>query len=218
MTDAPSGAAYQATSWICRQPNAPMTLDLQEVGVNGTTPVTVTDTTSAASELTGYPYGSLIWNGDTSKPWIYPTCDPYSSLPSMVGIQSSNPQFAQYQLPTAQAHQMRNFVYGGGSVPQQGNPTYAAFGIMDSSQSAFLGLNQASVQNAAGNFVSPTATTVGDALASSHPCPSGSLSCPLGTYTSRLRGQSARPTRTRCRTSPMPWSRPRRCRRRRHRP
>ena len=53
---------------------------------------------------------------------------------------------------------------------------------MDSSEASFYGLYTASMENAAGNFVTPTVANLEAALAKLTPCPGGTLSCPVGTY------------------------------------
>ena len=69
-------------------------------------------------------------------------------------------------------------VVAGGSYTQMP----AGFGIMDSSEASFYGLNTASLENADGNFEAPTVANLEAAEANITPCPTDDLSCPAGTY------------------------------------
>jgi hypothetical protein len=55
---------------------------------------------------------------------------------------------------------------------------------MDSSQAQFLGLNEASLENASGNFVAPTTASVEAGLAAASLCTGSTISstCPANTY------------------------------------
>ena len=79
---------------------------------------------------------------------------------------------------------MRSWCYGGGVVPQPTSPENpcAGFGLMDSSEAQFFGLATASVENAAGKFVTPNAASLTAAAAALTPCGDHDLSCPAGTY------------------------------------
>ncbi len=184
MPGAPSGAEYEATNWICDQPKVPLTLDLAEVGQTGTVPVKVTDPVSAGTVLVTQPTNTNVPN--LSWTWPTPTCSAQSTLPPAgppVGSTGNNVQFAQFQEPQKQASQVRGYVLAGGEVPPGGaNAPSVGFAVMDSSQADFYGLDAARLENALGNFESPTATTIADALKNLTPCPSGQADCPVGTY------------------------------------
>ena len=65
---------------------------------------------------------------------------------------------------------------------QSASTPCAAFGLMDTSEAQFYGLSTASLENASGNFVAPTAASLQAAAAGFTPCPDADLSCPAGTY------------------------------------
>jgi hypothetical protein len=182
MPDAPSGALYQATSWICQQPNVPMTVDLSEVGQTQPVPVRVTDEHNAATELITQPNNPVI----NTEDWLWPTpgCSSQSTVPSVQTQSGGNgqpPSFSQLEFPSLQANDVRNYAYANNQYPQPDTFT-EGFAVMDSSDSLFYGLNSASLQNSAGNFVTPNQTSVADALENVTPCPTGELSCPQGTF------------------------------------
>ncbi|MBV8462330.1 MAG: hypothetical protein JO368_03495, partial [Acidimicrobiales bacterium] len=188
-----SGANYQATSWICGQPSEPMTVPVPEnTGPGGSTVVTnvsVTDTHASATELVGPPADGPVAgiNPSTGLPnWLWPTtgCSGQSVLPA---FQEQFNYFDQYTTPTQESNAIRSYVYG---VNGSGSPNLfpqpeqygLGFGLMDSSESEFYGLNASSVLNTSGQFVAPSSTTVENALENMQPCPANTLSCPAGTY------------------------------------
>ncbi len=182
MPDNPSGSVYQATTWICQQPPAPMSVTLPSATTPGSTlTTTLTDTNSAGTELVSQPANPAVSNEDWA--WPTPGCSTQSTLPAVPAItgQQGTPNFVQYQLPQAQANELRTYVYGGGQYPVAGT-YYDGFALMDSSEAQFYGLNMASLQNARGSFVAPSATSIASALANESPCPPAELQCPLGTY------------------------------------
>jgi len=145
--------------------------------------VKVTDTSVGSTTLTTVPLGSSVWPPFPGATWIYPQCQGYSTLPALAANGSS---FGSDQEPAFQAKAMRTWCYNGGVLPSPpGGPQEpcAAFGLMDSSEARFLGLSTASLENAAGNFVTPTANNLEAAAAGFTACPAADLSCPLGTYT-----------------------------------
>jgi hypothetical protein len=188
-SDIPNGSSYQATNWICSAPNTPYTVDVNEVtppaGQSNPVPVTVTDTNAANTTLTTAPTGSQVWPpiGSPNEPWVFPSCQPYSKFPSLA---TSSNDYGESQSPALQAKAIRQFAYGGGSVPVVAGGSYtqmpAGFGIMDSSEASFYGLNTASLENADGNFEAPTVANLEAAEANITPCPTDDLSCPAGTY------------------------------------
>ncbi len=180
-SDVPNGASYQASDWLCNAPTVPYPADFKLVGKSSPVSALVHDTTAAGTTLTTPPVGSNIWppSDDKSATWIFPTCQPSSTFPPLAsGIET----YGEFELPSLQAHAMRTFAFGGASVPSFSTNPAAAFGVMDSSEASYYGLYTASLQNAAGNFVSPSVPNVEAALANLTPCPAGTLSCPVGTY------------------------------------
>jgi hypothetical protein len=176
-----TGASYEVTNWLCHAPNAPFTVSVPligggtEAGVEGAkrtttttipapTPVSVTDTHLAATTLTTAPLGGVAWPpfGDPNAPWPYTACQAYPVLPV---LSASSAQYTFAQTPTAQALGIRKYAYNSGGQPfLQGTVSLAAFGAMDWSEAAYSGLPAASLQNAAGNFVAPSASSVDAAL------------------------------------------------------
>jgi len=177
-----SGSSFQATSWVCNAPNTPFQVPVQENGHADPVPVTVTDTNVGSTTLTTVPLGSSIWPPYPGATWIYPQCQGYSTLPALSATASN---FGSDQAPDLQAKSMRSWCYGGGVLPQPSSPQNpcAAFGLMDTSEARYLGLSTASLQNAAGNFVSPTTSSLEAAAGDFTACPSADLACPAGTYT-----------------------------------
>jgi hypothetical protein len=188
-SDVPNGSSYQATNWICSAPNTPYTVNVNEVtppaGESNPVPVTVTDSNAADTTLTTAPDGSQVWPpaGSPDAPWVFPSCQPYSKFPSLA---TSSNDYGESQSPALQAKSIRQFAYGGGSVPVVSGGSYtqmpAGFGIIDSSEASFYGLNTASLENADGNFEAPTVANLEAAEANITACPTNDLSCPTGTY------------------------------------
>ncbi len=180
-SDVPNGASYQVTNWLCNAPTVPYTASFKLVGKSSPVSATVHDTTAAGTTFTTPPVGSNIWPppNDKKATWIFPSCQPYSTFPA---IASGIATYGESELPALQAKAMRSYAFGGSTVPFFSTNPAAAFGVMDSSEASFYGLYTASLQNAAGNFVSPTVANLEAALANLTPCPTGTLSCPVGTY------------------------------------
>ncbi len=186
-SDVPNGASYQATDWLCHAPTVPYTAGFKLVGKASPVSALVHDTTAAGTTLTTPPVGSNVWppSGDRRAAWIFPTCQPYSTFPALasgVGSGGGISTYGESQLPSLQAKAMRSYAFGGSTVPFFSTNPSAAFGVMDSSEASFYGLYTANLQNASGNFVSPTVANLEAALANLTPCPTGTLSCPVGTY------------------------------------
>jgi hypothetical protein len=185
MSNVANGASYHATDWICNAPNTPYSVRIGEIAppVGQTNPVavTVTDTNVGSKTLATAPVGSSIWPPYPGAPWVFPACQPYSTFPALA---ASGSNYSESQAPAFQAKAMRNWAYGGGSLPQFQNYNLpeAAFGVMDSSDASFYGLNTANLQNAGGQFIAPTPDSLDAAASNLTPCPSGSISCPVGTY------------------------------------
>jgi hypothetical protein len=180
MPDVPSGSSYQATDWICKAPNTPFPVTVNEVGQSSPVTVPVTDPNLAAKTLTKAPIGSSIWPPYQGAPWLFPTCQGYSTFPALAAAQGSS--YSESSNPAFQAKGMRSWAYVGSVVPPQLAAPSVAFGVMDSSNSAFYGLDDANIQNAAGIFLAPTTASLEAAGNDLTPCPSGIPTCPVGTY------------------------------------
>jgi hypothetical protein len=184
-SDVSTGSSYQATDWVCNAPNTAFNVSIDEVGQSSPSTVSVTDPNQASTTLTTPPDGSSVWppSGDPGAAWVYPTCKAYATLPALAGVAND---YGEETTPAIQAKSIRSYAYGGNSVPSQAgvSPTQmpAAFGIMDSSEAAFYGLNDASLQNAAGNFETPTESTLAAAENELSPCPTLDPGCLAGTY------------------------------------
>ena len=185
-----NGSSYQVTNWLCTAPNHSYPVGVDENDVppsQNPVTVTVTDTNAAPSTFTTPPVGSTIWPPptDPTSPWVFPTCQSYANFPSLA---ASTNGYGESQSPALQAKSMRAFAYGGNSAPSIPFPSTgsddppAAFGVMDSSEAAFYGLNNASVQNADGTFVAPTRASLEAAEQNLASCPADDAGCPTGTY------------------------------------
>ncbi len=189
MSNVSTGSSYQATSWICKAPNAPfpVTVDEQTKPNGGyhNVRVSVTDQNIGSTTLTSAPVGTSIWPPYTSKSqpdgpkWVFPTCQGYSTIPSLA---SGDTDYGESQNPSFQAKSIRTFAYGGQVTPAAGTVPAAGFGVMDSSEAQFNGLNMANLQNADGQFVYPSAENIEAAAAAMTPCPAHQADCPPGTY------------------------------------
>jgi hypothetical protein len=187
MPNVPTGASYQTTDWLCHAPNPTTTATVLE-NVPGSnpvaTPVRVNDPNAAPATLTFAPQSS-VWppSGDTGAAWVFPVCKGISDFPSISG---SSIFFSAASTPALQAKNMRSWAYGGSELPlpQNQDDPLAAFGIMDSSQAQFAGLNEASLENASGNFVAPTPASVEAGLAAAQLCTGSTITstCPANTY------------------------------------
>jgi ABC-type phosphate transport system substrate-binding protein len=182
MSNVSSGSSYQVSNWICSAPNTPYTVqvDLKKLQAGQTNPVTetVTDPNLAPTTLTSAPIGSTIWPPYQGATWVFPTCQPYATFPALSATSSD---FSEGSSPAFQAKSIRGYAYAGGPLPVFGT-TYAGFGVMDSSEASFYGLNVANLQNAAGNFVAPTPSSLTAAMADITPCAPAGPGCPAGTY------------------------------------
>ncbi len=189
MSNVSTGSSYQVTNWICHAPNTPITVRVDEK----TTPhgafhmvnQKLTDTHVAGTTLTTPPNGTSIWPPYTTKAqpdgpaWVFPTCQGYSTFPALA---SEETDYSESQNPAFQAKSIRSFAYGGNVVPQLTNVPYAGFGVMDSSEADFNGLNSANLQNADGHFVFPSTANIESAADQVTPCAAGQADCPMGTY------------------------------------
>ena len=189
MSNVSTGSSYQATSWICQAPNAPVQVTVDEQtkahGPFHRVSVKVTDRNVGGNTLTSAPVGTSIWPPYTSKSqpngpkWVFPTCQGYATFPSLA---SGDTDYGESQNPAFQAKSIRTFAYGGQVTPAAGTVPAAGFGVMDSSEAQFNGLNMADLQNADGNFIYPSTQNIESALEGVTPCPAKQSDCPPGTY------------------------------------
>ena len=117
--------------------------------------------------------------------WPFPsTCKGISTIPGVGALTSSDISFGLAQQPSGQARSIRTWAYSDSSafIPGPGALPRVAFGVMDTSQASYYGLNDASVQNASGAFVAPTAASLEAAVNDLKPCGAGDLTCPANTY------------------------------------
>lgn len=157
-----TGASDEITGWLCSMPNVPLT-----ISANGTTFPGVVDKNTATK--------TLSTDVTNTQPWPFTSCTNYPTIPT-VGTPAGTYQPAQN--PANQAVQIRKEWAGGTPGPSPGlyGPLAAAgFGAMDWGDAAFYGLDAASLQNAAGNFVAPSETSIDAALSDA-----GTVSTPGG--------------------------------------
>jgi hypothetical protein len=147
-----AGTNYQLSNWLCVAPNASFQLTVQKS--SGPTQVSVTDTYNTASgTLTTPPTQSPFWDPNTpASEWPFKTCQATSQFPTLSA--GSLNQYQPADTPALQAKSIR--AYGSG-----GN---LAFGAMDWSESTFNGMNVAALQNASGNFVTPSQGSIAAAM------------------------------------------------------
>jgi hypothetical protein len=124
------------TEWMCNAPNVPFTL-------NGTV---ITDPNTAANTLT-----HAINN--YQSPWPIKTCTAFDTFPAMT------PYGTLYDPAGDPLHAIKFLrTY---AIPPEFQPTPAAgFAPLDWADALFGGLNTASLQNAEGQFVAPTAASI----------------------------------------------------------
>jgi hypothetical protein len=174
-----SGASYQVTNWLCDAPNSPFTVTVNLMNSKGQpvpTPVQVTDQNTGPTTLTTAPKAGIAWPpvNDPDAPWPYPTCQPYPTLPV---LSASSSQYSFAETPALQAKALRGYAYGGGGQPwtNSGGQTVIGFGAMDWSEASYFGLNSANIQNSAGDFVSPSESSIDAALSDATPASNGVL-------------------------------------------
>ena len=187
MSNVSSGSSYQVTDWICKAPNTPISVRVDErTSPNGkfeNRTVSVTDRNVGGTTLTSAPVGTSIWPPYTTSAlpkgpsWVFPTCQGYATFPALA---SQEADYGESQNPSFQAKSIRSFAYTGQVVPPLTNVPDAGFGVMDSSEADFNGLNSASLQNADGTFVFPSTQNIESAASAATPCVTG---CEPGTYT-----------------------------------
>ena len=163
-----AGSNYELSQWICNSPNTPFNVTVRMVGKRHSQPVSVVDPNTATATLTTPPTQSPFWGETPPSLWPFTSCTPTSQFPtispgSLVG-------YGPADTPALQAKAIRGF--GGGQS--------IGFGAMDWSEASFWGLYAASLQNAAGRFMTPTTSSITAALADATTNPNGSLSFNFG--------------------------------------
>jgi uncharacterized membrane protein YgcG len=148
----PSGSTDQLFSWLCTAPTVPINL-------GGTTKPTETET--AAQVIVA----SL--NAQDTQPTLK-SCPITDTFPYFKGI--SNVITAAQ--PNQQALKVFNGVYGANANTNAAN---AGFAPMNWATSYYYGMSVASLQNAAGSFVSPSAASLDAAVNDATTNPDGSL-------------------------------------------
>jgi hypothetical protein len=148
----PSGSTDQLFTWLCNAPNVPINL-------GGTTEPT--ETSTAAQVLV-----SSLNAQDTQPPLT--SCPITDTFPFFKGI--SNVITAAQ--PNQQALKVFNGVYGANANTNAAN---AGFAPMNWATSYYYGMSVASLQNAAGSFVSPSAASLDAAASDATTNPDGSL-------------------------------------------
>jgi hypothetical protein len=157
-----TGSSDETTSWLCSMPNVALSVK----DTKGKT-LPVVDQNLAATTLTT--------PGVNVDPWPFPDCSSYPVIPTL-GKNQGNYQPAQ--TPAGQAAKIRTQWGGGSESPTPGllgTNSAAGFGAMDWGDAAYFGLNAANLLNAAGRFVSPSATSIDAALNDATTLPNGTL-------------------------------------------
>ena len=180
MPDVPSGSSYQVTDWLCKAPNTPFPVTVNEVGQSSPVTVPVTDPNLASTTLTTAPIGSSIWPPYQGAPWLFPTCQGYSTFPR------SPPRRARAmrsrRTPRSRPRPCAPGPSAAASSRRSSSPRRWPSGSWIRLRRRSMASSDASVQNAAGVFLPPTTASLEAAGNALTPCPSGNPNCPLGTY------------------------------------
>jgi hypothetical protein len=173
----PSGASFETTGWMCGAPNSPYTVNLPWPSGGS---ATLSDLMSGQQILADAEQGPVPTennpNSIVDQNIVSPAneCQAVSELPTDFAANqsvnlgnygpSSSPLTAAHAMSGAEATYFKNG-YGG-----------FAFTAMDSSEADFYGLLPASLENAAGAFVAPSAQSITAALNDATQNPDGTLS------------------------------------------
>jgi PBP superfamily domain len=172
-----SGASYATTSWMCQAPNKQITVPLPFGGT-----ASVHDLFSGQQILADAELGPVaaanankgLTPGVVDQHILYPAnkCQALSSLPIDFAGNNSvvNSVYNPSSSPLTAAHVVL------GAVPKYGGTGGFAFTAMDSSEADFFGLLPASLQNATGAFVGPSAQSIDAALTDATTNADGTLS------------------------------------------
>ena len=157
-----SGTSAQITDWLCNAPNRALTVS----GSSWTDPTTASQTFTTSNGLA------------PGVQWPITKCETFHSL----GPEILTPKFPPIvpQLLTANSPadlstSMNKWTANNESSGGTQFGSNVAFGLMDSSEASFFGYVDASLQNASGAFVAPSAASVAAALAEATAEPDGSL-------------------------------------------
>ena len=139
IPSAPSPVTEALTNWICSAPNLPFRLDGKKV----------TDPHTARRTLT---------SSNFDRQWPIKTCGAIDQFPPIQSPASAD--FALLSTPSQQAKYLRAY-----APPPTFQPDpVAGFAPLDWSEARYYGFDVASLQNADGQFVAPTAQSVDAAL------------------------------------------------------
>jgi hypothetical protein len=174
-----SGATFESTGWMCSAPNQSYSVDFPFGGQATVSDILSGQQIVADAEYGPVPVGTILQtagqpSGVVEKQVRVPAdkCKTLSALPIDFGSQGDKNTFL-YQpssspiTASAAIEKAMKFYGGSGGF---------AFSAMDSSEADFFGLLPASLQNAAGGFVAPTAQSVNDALNDANKNADGTLS------------------------------------------
>ena len=184
-----SGATYETTAWMCDAPNVPDTVALPFGGT-----ASVQDMLSGQQILADAELGPVaaaeqqrtgLTPGVVDQHIVYPAnkCQALSTLPGDFAGNTStvNGVYDPSSSPLTAAHAVL------GAIAKYGGTGGFAFTAMDSSEADFFGLLPASLQNAAGAFVGPSAQSIDAALNDATKNPDGTLSPESGRHGGRRR-------------------------------
>ncbi len=172
-----SGATFETTGWMCGAPNLQYAAALPFGGS-----ASVHDLLSGQQILADAELGPVAAQNNTNgltpgvvdQQIIYPAnkCQGVSTLPTDFAGETAtvNSLYAPSSQPLTAAHTVLS------AVPKYGGTGGFAFTAMDSSEADFYGLLAASLQNAAGAFVAPSAQSITAALNDAIKNPDGTLS------------------------------------------
>ena len=119
--------------------------------------------------MTTPPTSSPFWDPSTPpSEWPFKTCQATSQFPVL--SPGALQQYEPADTPALQSKSIRSY----------GSSGNLAFGAMDWSEASFNGLNVASLQNASGNFVTPSSASIGAALTDATENPDGTLTFNYG--------------------------------------
>lgn len=173
----PSGASFESTAWMCDAPDVPYTAALPFGGTQS-----VSDMTSAQQILADAELGPVsaqnnkngLTPGVVDQHIVYPAkkCQALSTVPGDFGGNNAtvNGLYQPSSSPLTASHAVL------GAIAKYGGTGGFAFTAMDSSEADFFGLLPASLQNAAGAFVGPSAQSITAALNDATKNPDGTLS------------------------------------------
>ncbi|MGO9196237.1 MAG: hypothetical protein ACLQK4_03785 [Acidimicrobiales bacterium] len=155
-----SGVTENLTDWLCHAPNKPFMLDGK----------LVRDPNTAAATFTHSSY---------EKPWPIKSCTTFDQFPPL-----KTPSAGVFNLVTDPSHQVKYLRLFSPPASYQSAPD-AGFAPMDWGDARLNGLDVAALQNAAGQFVQPTAESVDAEISAWTISPAG---YPIPDYTKAVKG------------------------------